>query len=185
MLVRPEHGDVQSRPYLERRALLLDVLEEAGPPLQAVPATDDRATALLWYDALREQGVEGLVAKHATSPYRAAGIWKRVRHADTMDTLVVGYTGSASRPRALAVRLPDNRIALSSRSAHCSRHKWQHTWPARAARTDSGCRTSWWTPARWACAGRDDQARGGDGHPVAVNQTQAPRRRERTTARRS
>lgn len=74
ILVHAELGDVRSRPYKERRALLLDVLQDIGPPLQAVPATDDRETALLWYEALRAQGVEGLVVKHATSPYRAGRV---------------------------------------------------------------------------------------------------------------
>lgn len=32
-----------------------------------------------------------------------------------MDTEVVGFTGPPSRPRALAVRLPDGRTALSQR----------------------------------------------------------------------
>lgn len=113
ILVHAELGDVRSRPYEERRALLLEVLQNLGPPLQAVPATDDRATALLWYDALRAQGVEGLVAKHASCPYRPGRIWKKLRHADTVDAEVLGYTGRASRPRALAVRLPDGRTALS------------------------------------------------------------------------
>ncbi|MFJ8827683.1 hypothetical protein ACIREE_38830 [Streptomyces sp. NPDC102467] len=33
--------DLRGRSYLDRRAALLDVLEPLGPPLQAVPATDD------------------------------------------------------------------------------------------------------------------------------------------------
>ncbi|MEU3640926.1 DNA ligase [Streptomyces albogriseolus] len=142
ILVHPDHGDVRSRLYLERRALLLDVLEDGGPPLQAVPATDDRATALLWHDALRAQGVEGLVATHATSPYRAGRIWKKVRHADTVDAQVVGYTGPVSRSRALAVRLPDSRIALSQQvNAKLAAQVAAHlagAHPALRARTDSG-----------------------------------------------
>ncbi|MEW1760524.1 DNA ligase [Streptomyces cyaneofuscatus] len=113
LLAHAELGDVRSRPYVERRALLLDALKDVGPPLQVVPATNDRDTALLWYEALRSQGVEGLVAKHTTSTYRAARIWRKVRHADTLDVDVVGYTGPRSRPRALAVRFPDGRTLLS------------------------------------------------------------------------
>jgi hypothetical protein len=36
-------------------------------------------------------------------------------HADTVDATVVGVTGTARHPKALAVRLPDGRIALSQR----------------------------------------------------------------------
>lgn len=59
----------------------------------------------------------GARAKHGSTPYRAgrSSSWKKVRHAETVDAEVVGWTGSAVRPRALAVRLPDGRVALSQR----------------------------------------------------------------------
>lgn len=73
ILVRPELGDVRARPYDTRRALLLDLLHEydVQPPIQAVPMTDDPDVAMVWYQQLREQGVEGLIWKPATSAYRA------------------------------------------------------------------------------------------------------------------
>ncbi|MFG2425223.1 DNA ligase [Streptomyces sp. NPDC048448] len=117
----PPFGDVRARPYRERRAALLDVLSglPANSPIQAVSATSDRHTALTWYNTLQDQGVEGLVAKRAASPYRAdrSGAWQKIRHAETVDADVVGYTGPASRPRTLAVQLPDGRIALTQRLA--------------------------------------------------------------------
>ncbi|WP_217572536.1 DNA ligase [Streptomyces sp. GbtcB7] len=112
------NGDMRARPYSERRAALLGLLAElpANTPIQAVSATTDRDTALTWYDTLH-QGIEGIVAKRTTSPYRAgrAGAWLKIRHAETMDAEVVGYTGPPLRPRTLAVRLPDERTALSQR----------------------------------------------------------------------
>ena len=62
-----------------------------------------------------KQGVEGVVAKLSTSPYRSghSSSWKKIRHAETTDAAVVGYTGPAKRPRALVVRLPDGRIRLT------------------------------------------------------------------------
>ncbi|WP_326778197.1 hypothetical protein [Streptomyces sp. NBC_01445] len=36
------------------------------------------------------QGVEGVVRKRASSPYRTGHIWQKVRHSDTVDTDVVG-----------------------------------------------------------------------------------------------
>ncbi|MFE1476566.1 DNA ligase [Streptomyces cyaneofuscatus] len=142
ILVHSELGDVRSRPYVERRALLLEVLQDVGPPLQAVPATDDRETALVWYEALRPQGVEGLVAKHAASPYRASRIWRKVRHAETVDVDVVGFTGSRARPRALVVRLPQGPPVLSQPvSAPVARAvavRLAGAGPGRSARTASG-----------------------------------------------
>lgn len=35
------------------------------------PCTTDRDTALTWYTTLHHQGIEGIVAKRTTSPYRA------------------------------------------------------------------------------------------------------------------
>ncbi|TXS35244.1 DNA ligase [Streptomyces sp. t39] len=116
LLVHPQFGNVRGRPYSDRRGLLLDLVGDLGPPIQAVPATDDYETALVWYEALQAQGVEGIVAKRAGGPYRGGSRdWRKVRHAETEDLVVVGYTGARSRPRALAVRRPDGQVALSQR----------------------------------------------------------------------
>ncbi|GHH29696.1 DNA ligase [Streptomyces lanatus] len=116
VLLHPDHGDVRARRYDDRRALLVDLLEvyDVKPPIQLVPMTDDPAVAMTWYRQLPEQGVEGIVPKQATSVYRPTGrVWKKIRHAETVEADIVGYTGSAARPRALAVRLPDGRVALT------------------------------------------------------------------------
>ncbi|MFG2394800.1 hypothetical protein ACGFYF_38870 [Streptomyces lavendulae] len=49
----PSLGDVRGRPYVERRRLLLELLEDVGPPLQPVPATDDREVAMTCYQVLQ------------------------------------------------------------------------------------------------------------------------------------
>ncbi|MGP3750021.1 ATP-dependent DNA ligase [Streptomyces sp. IBSNAI001] len=142
ILAHPVLGDVRPRPYLERRALLLDVLADVRPPIQAVPATDDPETALLWYETLHDQGIEGLVAKHASSSYRPSRVWKKVRHAETVDAEVVGYTGPPARPRHVVVRLPDGRRAMSqSLTAPVAAQVAAHLASAgsgRRARTDAG-----------------------------------------------
>ncbi|MEU0633099.1 hypothetical protein [Streptomyces sp. NPDC005989] len=65
----PAIGDCRHLPYTERRAFLLELLADVGPPVQATPATDDRDVAVLWYDALREQGIEGIVCKRGGAGY--------------------------------------------------------------------------------------------------------------------
>ncbi|MEU1569248.1 DNA ligase [Streptomyces mirabilis] len=113
------NGDIRARPYNERRTALLNLLTglPANTPIQAVSATTARDTALTWYTTLHNQGIEGIVAKRTTSPYRAgrSSAWLKIRHADTIEATVAGFTGTARHPRALAVRLPDGRIALSQR----------------------------------------------------------------------
>jgi hypothetical protein len=40
-------------------------------------------------------------------------VWTKIRHADTVDATVIGFTDTARHPKSLAVQLPDGRIALS------------------------------------------------------------------------
>ncbi|MGW7708236.1 ATP-dependent DNA ligase [Streptomyces sp. NPDC054771] len=117
ILQHPTLGDVRSRTYVERRGLLLDLLAQIGPPIQVTPATDDRDTALLWYEALVEQGFEGLVCKFAGQGYPGGRrSWVKVRHAETQDAAVVGFTGPRARPRNLALVLTDDdRPRVSAR----------------------------------------------------------------------
>lgn len=134
--------DVRGHPYTERRALLLDLLHDVPPPIQAVPATDDPEVAQLWYDTLRDQGIEGVVCKRASSPYRAGHIWQKVRHSDTVDADVVGYVGPTARPHRVAVRLPDGSRVLSQAltapiAAEVARHVAK-AGPGRRARTSGG-----------------------------------------------
>ncbi|MFD5856102.1 ATP-dependent DNA ligase [Streptomyces chartreusis] len=147
ILGHPDHGDVRGWAWVRRRALLELVLEEygLGPPIQAVPTTTDVATAQVWYEVLHAQGIEGLVVKAGSSTYRGnSRQWWKVRHAETVDAQVVGYTGPIERPRALAVQLPDGRIALSqalkaSLAAQVGR-LLQGAGPGRTARTTAGDR---------------------------------------------
>ncbi|WP_406067162.1 hypothetical protein OG372_00360 [Streptomyces sp. NBC_01020] len=113
LLAHSDLGDIRlSRPYAERRRLLLTVLEGIGPPIQPVPATGDRTIALLWYEQHDRQGIEGIVAKRDSGVYRPGRIWSKVRHTEPVDATVIGYTGPPSRPKALAVRPPDGRQRL-------------------------------------------------------------------------
>ncbi|MGW4253362.1 ATP-dependent DNA ligase [Streptomyces californicus] len=105
VLEHPDHDRIASRPYTERRTVLEDVLQDVGPPLQATLSTGDRATALHWYETLQAQGVEGIVAKPARSPYPFGRrtSWVKIRHADTVDARVAGVAGPRRRPRRLAL----------------------------------------------------------------------------------
>jgi ATP-dependent DNA ligase len=108
--------DLRRRPYEERRARLTGLLEPLGPPLQAVPATAARATALQWYEALAGTGVEGIVAKRARQAYPAGRrAWRKLRHRDTKDALVLGYVGARGAPRLLVLALPGDGTPVASR----------------------------------------------------------------------
>ncbi|WP_256096932.1 ATP-dependent DNA ligase [Streptomyces agglomeratus] len=108
--------DVRELPLVQRWELLGAALEGAGPQVQRVLATTDREQAALWYEALVGQGVEGLVCKGLASRYRSRDTksWVKVRHSDTRDAAVVGYTGTARHPRALVLVLPGDADPLLS-----------------------------------------------------------------------
>ncbi|MER5309249.1 DNA ligase [Streptomyces sp. NPDC002773] len=108
--------DVRSLPLRDRWELLGTALRDAEPPLQRVLATLDEETARDWFRDLRDAGVEGIVAKTLGSTYRAGPTWawRKVRHAETSDGLLLGVLGPADRPRALVVRLADGRTVTTS-----------------------------------------------------------------------
>jgi ATP-dependent DNA ligase len=110
--------DLTRRPYRERRARLVGLLAPLGPPLQPVPMTEDPDEALTWYESLRPLGIEGLCIKRLDGVYpagRRTGGWWKLRHHDTVDCLVVGYSGTRAHPLSLVVRLPDGTFAFSRR----------------------------------------------------------------------
>jgi ATP-dependent DNA ligase len=116
LLAAPGGHDLRDRPLSERWQRLTDLLAAAGPPIQPVMATTDRATALTWHEALRPQGVEGLVCKALAGPYnpRDKRAWVKVRHSDTLDTAVLAVAGTPRRPRALLLELPGGTRRWSS-----------------------------------------------------------------------
>ncbi|MFB8036977.1 hypothetical protein ACFC5Z_29410 [Streptomyces sp. NPDC056004] len=63
---------------------------------------------MLWYDALREQGIEGIVCNRGSAGYPSGQRgWLKVRHVDTVDALVLGFTGPRLRPHHLVLAVGD------------------------------------------------------------------------------
>ncbi|MGW0335479.1 ATP-dependent DNA ligase [Streptomyces sp. NPDC003011] len=121
VLARPA-TDLRLRPLSERLAHLEQVVAEAGPPVQQVDATTSREEALLWYEALRFAGVEGLVLKRPESLYVPARTrWVKVRHSETLDAELLSVIGPPDRPASLVVRLPDGRIRRTAQLSPADR----------------------------------------------------------------
>ncbi|WP_329283042.1 ATP-dependent DNA ligase [Streptomyces sp. NBC_00691] len=108
--------DVRALPLRDRWELLGTALLDAEPPLQRVLATRDEETARGWFRDLRDAGVEGIVAKSLASTYRAGSTWawRKIRHTETSDGVLLGVAGPPDRPRALVVRLADGRTVSTS-----------------------------------------------------------------------
>lgn len=78
-------------------------------------ATTDREQALEWYEDLVTAGVEGLVTKPLTAPYRRgrSSGWLKIRHTTAADAEVL-TTGLGARPRTARVRLHETGTVLQA-----------------------------------------------------------------------
>jgi ATP-dependent DNA ligase len=84
--------DLRPRPFAERRAALEAALAGAAPPVHLTPATADRAVAADWFDRFEGAGLDGVVAKPLTLPYREdERVMLKVKHARTADCVVGGF----------------------------------------------------------------------------------------------
>jgi ATP-dependent DNA ligase len=102
--------DLRGEPYRVRRAALAERFAGVRPPLQLVPSTSDRDEAMQWMrPAAATIGIEGVVAKDASQPYRAgrSGDWRKIRQKVVVDAVVVGVAGALARPEALVLARPD------------------------------------------------------------------------------
>jgi len=84
--------DLRERPYTERRALLVDALADARPPVHLTPATDDVTVAAQWFDRFEGAGLDGVVAKRVDVAYREnERVMLKVKHQRTADCVVAGF----------------------------------------------------------------------------------------------
>ncbi|MFJ3793868.1 DNA ligase [Kitasatospora sp. NPDC090091] len=109
--------DVRARPLRERWEALEMALAGARPPLQVTMATSSLAEARVWFRDLQPMGIEGIIAKGWSTPYRVTsgvGAWQKIRHTHTLDGVLLAVMGTPRRPHNLLVRLPDGRTAVTS-----------------------------------------------------------------------
>jgi ATP-dependent DNA ligase len=77
---------------LERRAELEQLLQKAKPPIHLTPMTRDRALALDWLNRFEGAGLDGVVAKIESGPYRPGErAMIKVKHVRTADCVVAGF----------------------------------------------------------------------------------------------
>jgi bifunctional non-homologous end joining protein LigD len=96
-LLELDGSDLRREPYEVRRAVLRDLLAD-GPAWRVPPHHVGAGEAL--FDAVVEQGLEGVVAKRLDSPYREgsrAGAWRKVKRQQRQEFVVCGWTEGAGR----------------------------------------------------------------------------------------
>jgi ATP-dependent DNA ligase len=90
---------LMNAPLTERRAGLVAELAGAGPPLHLAPATTDPAVARRWFEQYEGAGLDGVVAKPLTLPYRPdTRLMYKIKHERTADVVVAGYRFHKSGP---------------------------------------------------------------------------------------
>ena len=91
-LLAVDQADLRSSPFGERRAALEGALAGARPPVHLTPATADPAVAAEWFDRFEGAGLDGVVAKPLSLPYKEdERVMLKVKHARTADCVVAGY----------------------------------------------------------------------------------------------
>ena len=110
-LLELDDEPVHTRPLVERRRLLEELLDPSVDGVRLSPAFED-GRALL--DAARAQGLEGVVAKRADAPYRPGRRtpeWRKVKLRSQEDFPIVGYTRGEGRRAKLGALVLGRREA--------------------------------------------------------------------------
>ncbi|MEV8027617.1 ATP-dependent DNA ligase [Cellulosimicrobium funkei] len=137
--------DVRAEPFDARRALLVEIAATWRPPLNLSPMTADVDEAREWFETYVVAGVEGLVVKGGSQPYRSGErIWLKVKHRSTLDVVCGAVIGTLSQPQEIVAGLPfdgDLRIVgpttpLTPGSRRrlaplLQRPTGEHPWPTR------------------------------------------------------
>ncbi len=84
--------DLTGRPFSQRRALIVEALADARPPVHVTPATGDLDEARRWFAQFEGAGLDGVVAKPLDAPYQPdRRAMFKVKHERTADCVVAGF----------------------------------------------------------------------------------------------
>jgi ATP-dependent DNA ligase len=98
--------DLRARPLRRRRTELEGLAGSWVPPMQISPATADLGEARQWFTDFRAAGVEGLVAKGASTRYAPGRReWLKVKSWETTEVLAGAVIGPIERPSQLVAGL--------------------------------------------------------------------------------
>jgi len=94
--------DLRPVPQGARREKLEVVLAGAQPPIHLTPATQDRATAIDWFERFEGAGLDGVIAKRLDAPYQPGKrAMLKLKHQRTADCVVAGFRWHKDGPGTL------------------------------------------------------------------------------------
>src|SRR5664279_4263047 len=104
--------DLRGRRFDDRRAAL-EALTTWSPPMQLSPITDDFDTARSWLVDYPGAGIEGLVAKGASTVYRPGFRgWQKIKHRTTEEAVIGAVIGPITRPESIVAGRYTDQAAL-------------------------------------------------------------------------
>jgi ATP-dependent DNA ligase len=109
--------DLRAVPQAQRRLLLEKALGGASGAVHLTPCTRDRTVAAEWFHHFEGAGLDGVIAKHESTPYQPGKrAMVKVKHARTADCVVAGFRwhkhGPGELVGSLLLGLYDARGAL-------------------------------------------------------------------------
>jgi ATP-dependent DNA ligase len=91
-LLALDDRDLMAERFGQRRAVLVEALRPAQPPVHLTPATDSVELARQWFAEFEGAGLDGIVAKGADLPYAPdQRTMAKIKHARTADCVVAGF----------------------------------------------------------------------------------------------
>lgn len=88
---------VENKPLLERKGILQQLLPSDNPFIRYCDHIEGKGKA--FFEALKTEGLEGMIAKRADSVYREgtrSSDWLKVKHMQTEEAIIAGYTAPRS-----------------------------------------------------------------------------------------
>ncbi|MCD2188177.1 ATP-dependent DNA ligase [Actinomycetospora soli] len=100
-LLAVDDEDLTRRPFAERRARLVEVVDDRAP-VHVTPMTTDHDQAQDWFVRFEGAGLDGLIAKKPDLTYQPdKRVMSKIKHERTADCVVAGYRVHKSGPDAL------------------------------------------------------------------------------------
>jgi bifunctional non-homologous end joining protein LigD len=99
--------DLRKTPLIERKARLEKLLSKAKAPIRLSPYFEGNGPAVL--DAFREQGLEGVVSKKASSTYQSGrtNAWLKIKLVNEQEFVIIGYQPSLKGRAFASLMLAD------------------------------------------------------------------------------
>ena len=118
-LLMLDGGDIRRRPLVERRELLGELIKALPEPIHLSQAFDFPVKDLL--SAVRENGLEGIVAKRRDSIYRSgdrSGDWVKMRANRGQEFVIGGYVPSTTNFDSILVGHYDGKHLIYAARIH-------------------------------------------------------------------